>query len=420
MTKKSKQAQSNVTALAKKVQELTVADKKLKRRLRKRSNKKAEPMQLSAKSIGQFGPVSSITTAPVAIGNSVRGSNKQISRTPRGVIISGRDFMFAPIGTTTNVNTWTCVGGTPLTPAAFADSVIANYQRMYMKFRFRSFIVHYITSSSTSSTGDVMFYYSKDRSSVYLNQTSSQLLPFVFTDQNTVLGPQWTNHSAKFSVTGDWKLTDYGMHDGIEEYADGEVFLLSKTTTTDSPGYVIFDYVVEFAEESFQPRLLLFPIPRIQWKNTCLGWDAINPTKGTTSFYTKLYGNDLTGQTASLTATNGDIFKIIVDLTNSTTTVGNAAWTTATAANLIELEVGGAETAITLTDGFTCYGVYNGTNLAWYSNATNAFSAYNFNASSASGSSLRYGLTGTGIAFTLQCWVSYIGSYSTTANIPNY
>ncbi len=175
------------------------------------AKKKRKPKEKTSAS--NFGPVSSITTAPVAIGNSVRGATKSIMKTTNGVRVRGRDFMFSPIGTGTIV-TWTLCGGTPLTPAAFADSVIANYQRMYMKFRFHSVVVHYITSSPTSANGDVMFYYSKDRSSVFLNQTSNQLLPFVFTDQNTVLGPQWTNHSAKFLVSGGWKLTDYGTGGG--------------------------------------------------------------------------------------------------------------------------------------------------------------------------------------------------------------
>lgn len=367
-------------------------------------------------SASNFGPVSSITTAPVAIGNSVRGSTKKIVRTANGVQVTGRDFMFAPIGTAATVNDWTVVGGSPLTPAAFADSVIANYQRMYMKFRFKSFVVHYITSSPTSSSGDVMFYYGKDRSSVFLNQTSSQLLPFVFTDQNTVLGPQWTNHSAQFAVTSDWKLTDYGMHDGVEEYADGEVFLLSKTSTTDSPGYVIFDYVVEFAQESFQPRLLLFPIPRIQWKCTSFGTSASAVTTDT-SFNFSLRGNDLSGNAATMptNAAKGDIYKIIFDVTNS----GSASWTNVTASNLIENQIGNVDTAFVISDGFTCYGVWDGTFMQVFPNATQAYTPSSLTGSNNTGSNLTYGVSAT-VTFNMICWISYIGTALSTANFPNF
>lgn len=41
-----------------------------------------------------MGPVSSISTAPVAIGNSVRGASCVSKQTPKGVVVMGRDFMF--------------------------------------------------------------------------------------------------------------------------------------------------------------------------------------------------------------------------------------------------------------------------------------------------------------------------------------
>jgi hypothetical protein len=356
-----------------------------------------------------FGPVSSIATAPVAIGNSVRGATKKVSRTSNGVRVAGRDFMFSPTGTG-SVTTWCMCGGVPLTPAAFADSVIANYQRMYMKFRFHSFVVHYITSSPTSANGDVMFYYSKDRSSVFLNQTSNQLLPFVFTDQNTVLGPQWTNHSAKFTVSGDWKLTDYGMHDGIEEYADGEMFLLSKTSTSDSPGYVIFDYDVEFAQESFQPRLLLFPIPRIGWTQTNLTLTAINAGQdGGITF--GVSGNAISGAPAAepTGASFGDMYKVIMDITNS----APSSWTGATTANLIQNFIGGFRNAITLSDGFTCYALKKNSSAQWilYANPTIAY---------AQGASFSYGVTANPLTANIQVWVSYIGTAEEVGNLPNF
>lgn len=379
--------------------------------------KKRKPRKKANSGVSNFGPVSTITTAPVAIGNSVRGSTKSLRRTATGVEITGRDFMFAPVGTSTGVTNWCTVGGSPLTPAAFADSVISNYQRMYMKFRFRSFVVHYITSSPTSSSGDVMFYYSKDRSSVYLNQTSSQLLPFVFTDQNTVLGPQWTNHSARFAVTGDWKLTDYGMHDGVEEYADGEVFLLSKTSTTDSPGYVIFDYVVEFAQESFQPRLLTFPIPRIQWKNVSFGLTGIAVTTNT-SFNFALQGTVLDGITNSAMPTNatkGDVYKIIFDVSNSSA----SSWTNVTTTNLLENQVSNVDTAFTVGDGFTCYGCWDGTYMAITANSMQAFIPPVTGGAGTGPTTLTFGVTAT-VTFTLQVWISYIGTVSSTSNMPNF
>jgi hypothetical protein len=368
----------------------------------------APPSVQKVRKPATFGPVSTITTAPVAIGNSVRGASKRIVKTSNGVRVSGRDFMFSPSGTGTII-TWSMCGGTPLTPAAFADSVISNYQRMYMKFKFHSIVVHYITSSPTSANGDVMFYYSKDRSSVFLNQTSSQLLPFVFTDQNTVLGPQWTNHSAKFNVSGGWKLTDYGMHDGVEEYADGEMFLLSKTSTADSPGYVIFDYDIEFAQESFQPRLLSFPIPRIQWYQTNLTLTAVNAAQDATVVFLTS-GNNNSGAASTWPPGHGygDIYKVIFDVTNSSA----SAWTAgATTANLLESFINGTRNAITIADGFTCYGVHTNTNLELFLNCTAAYTQSN---------ALAYGLSLNPLTANIQVWLSYVGTLEEIGNLPNF
>lgn len=367
-----------------------------------------------------FGPVSTLSTAPVAIGNSIRGAESMVVNNGKnGITVRGRDYMFTPIGT--SVTTWTLIGGTPLSPAAFADTTLANYMRMYAKFRFKYFCVHFITSSPTSATGDVMFYYGKDRASVFLNQTSSQLLGFVLSDPSTVIGPQWTNHSAVMKVTGDWKYTDYGMHDGLEEYADGELFLLARTATNSSPGYVLFDYVVEFAQHQLQPRLLTFPIPRIQWFQTNLGRTSLAVTAATTRTSTAgaglvLTGNNLSGTAATVMPGNeaGDVYKVILDLTNSAT----ASWTVATPSTLFQEVIGGAGmSALGLQDGMTLYAVVSSSTLssnglALYVNAEAAFLAD-------PAGSLYYGCTGT-ITYNLQCWLSYIGTVMTKALVPNY
>jgi len=381
-----------------------------KAKAKKNKNKLGKPKGAN------FGALSTITTAPVAIGNSVTGASKRIVKSGNNVVIYGRDFMFSPVGTSAQILGWCLVGGTPLTPACFADSVLANYQRMYMKFRFKSFVAHYITSSPTSASGDVMFYYSKDRTSVFLNQTSNQLLPFVFSDKNTVLGPQWVNHSARFDISGGWKLTDYGMHDGIEEYADGDMYLLSKTTTADSPGYVIFDYVVEFAEENLQPRLLSFPIPRIQWRCTSMGINNTSVTKGTTAFNCTLRGVDVTGANAqSVGWVTGDVYKVIIDITNSLLL---NTFTNCDASNLMEFETVNTETSLTLTDGFTCYGVIAGSNMILYQNITEAFSTTISTAATQVGG-LRYGVTAT-ITYALIMWLSYVGTKTSVSNVPNF
>lgn len=357
------------------------------------------------------GAITSVNTAPVSIGNSIKGSSNKVTNTQNGVRVIGRDFMFQPLGTTAAVSNWSTVGGCPLTPACFADSILANYMRMYSKFRFKSVVVHYITSSATSSTGDVMFYYNKDRQSVHLNQTSGNLLNFVLSDDNTILGPQWTNHSAQFRMGQDWKLCDYGMHSGLEEYADGDVFLLSKTTTTDSPGYVLFDYDIEFAEKNVAVRLTKFPMTNIIWTNTCVGLTTTALVAGSSNFYAQILGKSIDGNNGQLPGGNslGSIYKVVFDVTNSLANAGNpAAWTNVTVNDLIKTTDG---VALTITDGMTLYcRNVSGTTFNFYANAEAAF---------VNSGALYSGVTAT-VTYTLCCMMSYIGSSSSIALAPSF
>jgi len=363
-----------------------------------------------------MGPVSAISTAPVAIGNSVRGARSVSTRTNSGVIVRGRDFMFTPAGTASSITAWCTVGGTPLSPVAFGDSIVRQYLQMYQKYRWKRCVVHYITSSPTSASGDVMFYHGKNRDSVYLNQTSSFLLPFVISDPDTVLGPQWTNHSADLKVQGTWKSTDYGMGDSPNDYADGEIFLLSKTTTTESPGYVLFDYEIEFAEMQISPRLLNLPLPRAQYTNVNFGQTTSGVTAGN-GLAAVPVGNLLDGVTNSAVPSNaayGDVYKIILDISNS----ASGSWTNATPATLVEYQSGpfsNSNQAVTLTDGFTLYAVYASTTandaITFYPNATAAYANGN--------DYLRFAVTAT-ITWNIQSWWSLIGSITSLNNKPNF
>jgi len=383
---------------------MTKMNNKRKVKIVKRKVQKKIPVRSAVRRV-QMGAISAISTAPVAIGNSIRGA-KSISRSiPGGVIVAGRDFMFQPLGTS-SVTTWCMVGGTPLTPVAFGDSTVRQYLQMYQKYRWKRCVVHYITSSSTSSTGDVMFYHGKNRDSVFLNQTSNFLMPWVISDPDTVLGPQWTNHSADLSLQGTWKSTDYGMTDAINDYSDGEVYLLSKTTTTDSPGYVLFDYEIEFKEMQISPRLLALPIPRAQYTNVPLGGAVVTYTSGNGVTLTP-YGNNLSGAGGAVTPsglTNGDIYKVIFDVTNSTNFPTALSAVTFT-------EIGGFVNT-TIQDGSTLYAIWNGSTYSLYLNTPSAYTAQ---------SNLKFGgTTSTGVTTTIQTWMSYVGSIGTINVNPNY
>lgn len=371
------------------------------------STPKAPPgYRASSRGYVSMGPVSSVATAPVAIGNSIRGSKTLSIPTKDGVTTIGRDFMFTPIGSGTVV-TWTSVGGTPLTPAAFSDSSLRQYMQMYQKFKWKRLVVHYITSSPTSANGDVMFYYGKNRASVFINQTSNQLLPLVMSDPNTIIGPQWTNHSAEMDITSDWKSTDYGMTQNVDDDAAGELFLLSKTSTTDSPGYVVFDYEIEFKDRQITPRLLSLPIPRIQYNQANIGKVLGAVSSGNPVFLTNL-GTNISSTPSTLPAgfSPGDIYKIIVDLTNS----NSSSWVAITPAQLMH-SVGGFNVNLSLQDGTTLYlAVGNIGNLKLYTTLDNAVTDTG---------AILYNVTAS-VQWALQVWMSLVTNVDATNYNPNY
>ena len=92
--------------------------------------------QLSAR--GAFGPVSTINTAPVSVGNSVRGSAPRVTQTTDGARVVGRDFAFALSGTAGTVTGFEIIGCMPITPAVLPSSILRNYCQMFNKFCFCS------------------------------------------------------------------------------------------------------------------------------------------------------------------------------------------------------------------------------------------------------------------------------------------
>lgn len=356
--------------------------------------------------IPKMGPVTQITKAPVAIGNTVRGRTTIEKATKMGKQCYGRDFMFTPIAPGA-VSNWTLIGASPLSPTAFADSTLRQYAQIYNKFRFLEFTVHFITSSPTSTNGDVMFYYGKNRESPFLNQTSVNLLPFVMSDPNAIIGPQWQNLSATFDVDTNWKSLDYGMEDSPAAYAAGELFLLCKTSNTESPGYVMFDYVIEFGEKSIQPRLLSLPITRQIYSQLGVGVPS-GATVINTPYLLRAVGNNISGTTSvnPVGIADGDIYKVIVDVTNST--LGTNA--TSVTNSLFGHEVAGSTIPAIMSDGFTCYAVYNAATTGFYLYAS-------ANAAYAGSPNRIYWASFTGpITIVLQIWISYVGSINYNLN----
>lgn len=307
-------------------------------------------------------------TAPVSIGNVLSGKRTIAHSVKNGHVVIGREFLASAFGSG-SIATWTLVSGMPLTPVAFVDSMLRMYGSMYTFYRWKRLRVHFVTTSPTSSNGSVMFYYNKDRASVFLEQTSANLLPFVLSDPHTTISPQWQNFSVDLECTGDLKRCDYGMTDDSTHYSAGEMFLLSRTSTTDSPGHILMDYEIEFSEQNLTPRLTLWPQPTIQYTPYAF---AIPVSTAGNSVVLLLAGAGVNpfvpANTNQLIA--GGIYKCVWDFSN-----GHISGTTpsSTLANLFTFGAAATKIAMTAEDGMTTYAVNGSGGVQMFENITSAY-----------------------------------------------
>jgi len=304
-----------------------------------------------------FGPVSRINTAPVAVGNSIRGTKPRVTQSINGARIVGRDFAFALSGTVAAATDWEVIGGMPITPCALPSSILRNYCQMYANFKVNSLTAHYITSSPTSQAGDVLFYYEPKRFNPFPDYTNSSFLPFVLSDANTVIGPQWTNHTALVAPVKEWKSTSYGSSTDLDEECAGSLYMFSKTNAANSPGYVLIDYDISFKNLALNPRFGVLPVARAQNNAVCFK-SAATTTSGNTSTWDIINGKTVSGAVSQepTGGTVGDVYKVVLQITNTTVSGVNTAWsattTTPTVSNMLRY---GDNTNLTVDDGTTFY-----------------------------------------------------------------
>lgn len=310
-----------------------------------------------------------ITRPPVAIGSTLTGKRAIVKTVKTGHIIAGREFLAAAYGTGSITN-WTMAAGIPLTPVTFVDSLIRQYGIMYSRFRWRKLAVHYVTTSPTTSNGSIMIYYNKDRASTFVNQTSTNLLPFVLSDPHTSVCPQWQSMTVVLEPDSEWKRTDYGMTADLTHYTAGEVFLLSKTSTIDSPGLLLMSYELEFKDLNLTPRMLLWPQPTIIYSPI----SCSIPVAGIGAPVRLNLGGTPPIGTNSINLQVGAVYKVILDISNSvfsgTTPVFNPA-------TMWAIDVGSTTTIVPLVDGTTIYCTNSSSSLEFYINAEDAYGATN-------------------------------------------
>lgn len=265
--------------------------------------------------------------------------------------VTGRDFICTGQSTGTAV-LWQLVGGVPLTPAAFGSSVLTSYCSAYQKFKIVSATVSYVTSSPTTANGDVCMSYIEQHTDGCPNFGSNSFLNSALSDPNTMLGPQWENNTSDIGLrVHEFKDICFLPDGDINDNAVGEIQFFSKTSSTDSPGYFILDYVIEFYELGNNARMKLMPSPS---QLVYQPFQMIVSGGSTTSApISMLPGTTWIGRSAiAPTISVGTIYKCMFSVTEGMSAGWSvSAGTKPTLANVL----GSYNTATTLGNPFTIY-----------------------------------------------------------------
>jgi hypothetical protein len=309
--------------------------------------------------------------------------------------LAGREFMGSVIEA--NSTNWQMSSLCPLHPAYFPGSTLSNVARGFTKYRWRSLTVHFVTRLPTSVTGEIILAYSANCLMPAEDGSSAGFLPRVMTRGNAILGPLWTSHSIRIPCDSKTRLVDAFSSVNFNENVMGEVQAYTLSSASDTAGYLIFDYDVEYMDVMYQPHSTIIPI---------VGGAGTAYTL-TTSSTTPTASNAVQFSCAALaTYTIGTVFRMIVDLDQSTLSTGT------TAANALSSNVAYASNTTTMTsttiqcplvDGFQMY-------IVCLSNASLAYVTYEAAISGDTSGQLFYRTTGSTAAV-----IQAIGYYVRTA-----
>jgi len=240
-----------------------------------------------------------------------------------GVVrVVGRDFVTEVGGIGSGITSWCLNGGFPLSPSALVASALRGYFSSYQQYRFRRAVVHFITSSPTSTSGDVLVLHHDNRGGPKVNHQSANFLSYALSTKAALLGPQWANHSMVVDCSEEWLNTDLLDSEDVQHQADGEILVYGRTTTNgsnpDSPGFLVFDYVCEFRHMMVNPRALSLPTALFRWFQTGLNTGIVSPAQGDRFIFSvfQLSVSLVTG-TSPAGDVPGNVYQMVLDFGNT-------------------------------------------------------------------------------------------------------
>lgn len=348
----------------------------------------------------EFGPVARIDTVPVAIGNTVGGSEPVVTPIRNGVRVRGRDFFINLNAVQTGLSGWYLVGGAPLVPHALTSSLLKSYAGIYAEFVVHSLSFHFITAVGTGTQGDIALMVNKSVANPAVDSSSANFLSVLLSDKNTVFGPLWKNHTATYLPPYEVYPTDILNDEDLTHRGPGELLVYTRSSVEQVPGCMLMDYDITFRTMQVNIRALTFPITKMKYFQSAfwLNHTAIK-TDNSAAFIWGGYTNDGASAVPPPGLMVGDVYKTIFNPATKTlngTTLGK----------LLSLPVlkdvaGNNIAPFNVTFGTTVYVV---------AYSTSAFLVYpTYQAAMGQSRPFRYGINAT-VDVTIPSYFSFVGS----------
>jgi hypothetical protein len=307
-----------------------------------------------------------IRTPPVTIGTSIREVNTTTRKTGTGLVLNGRDFVCETSSSTGMVNGASLLSMIPLHPAYYPGTVMGNLSRSYEKYRFLRITLHFVTRAPTSTNGELWMHQVDNINEPVLPGDSTTFNAKVLSSRTALLGPVWMNHSMPLKTDSIFRFVDAFVSTDANDNILGEVRLHCTTASQVGIGFLMWDYELEFQKPFYQLHTL--PI-------------ATGP--GTLYSATLSSATPTSGDAFELTQTTLSALQVGTVLRISIDTLSSSAPTGTTFANLLAIAtknytnsaatLSTSTTAVTMSVGFTCYGVVtNSTDITCYGTYDNA------------------------------------------------
>jgi hypothetical protein len=308
----------------------------------------------------------SITTAPVSIGTTVVATKPMTISTREGIRVVGREFL-CNVYESSNSN-WQLSALAPLHPAFYVGSTMGQLARAYQYYRFGAVRIHFVTRQPTSVTGEIALCYSATLTEPAENGASSTFVARVMTRGDAILGPLWTNHVIEVPCDDKWRLVDAFSQPDISLNIMGEVQAYTLSGVTDTAGYLLIDYALDFKTTMFAPHSTNIPISSGPGASYTLTDTSTTPTQNSA---VQMSNSTLTG------FNNGTVIKLVCDADESTPSTGTTlanAWATSVERNTTTTTASVVTSGLVIADGLTIYGVVIGTSIYLYSTYEQAVS----------------------------------------------